>query len=241
MKNRLIKFGCLILTVVFAFLALAACNSREDVKHISQNKMVKYVQSAIDEDISLISVEGTEQDNKVTYTFNLDNRDITFTATSCIGAMFIDGSQFGNFNEDIYIEYEEGIADSYLTKSSEIAQKYDIDDVHSEVVSPTIHVTNYEDIEKVAKFVIELDELYAFKENKTNRIEHIRVGTVAFSDPGNSIEGPMFSTNDRDRLKYSDVYNEILDEYTKQLKKFSAWDDTIPDKIWSEHQENEWG
>lgn len=44
-----------------------------------------------------------EGDFVMTYIYKLEDRDITFEATSVITALGVDGTRFGNYEEEIYI------------------------------------------------------------------------------------------------------------------------------------------
>ena len=219
-------------------LLLTACNSREDVQHISQKDMVQYVKAAVGEEVSLVRVNGNDEDSVMTYEFKLNGRDATFTATSVISALSLDGAQIGNYSESIYIKYEEGIAESesYIAERARAAKELGIRDEDMKFGLSIIALDNYKDIDKAARFVVRLDELYAFNEKKPERIEHIDAGAISFHDPGNSIDGPRFSTNKNSRLKYKDVYSEIAASYIKQLKKFGDRDPEIPEKIWGKYK-----
>jgi hypothetical protein len=222
-----------ILIICFCISTLAACNSPEDIKPISQKDMIKYVEKAIGEDISFISVESNERVHSKTFIFNLDKRNITFTAESVITAPFVDGTQFGNFKEEIYINYERDIAESeyYILERQRIAREFNIDDEDMEYGLAIVRVNNYNDIDKLAQFIIRLDELYEFNEKKPDLTRHIDAGALSFSI--NSIEAPKFSTNRKNRLKYDDVYKEIVTSYIKQLKRFGDFDSTIPEDVWN--------
>ncbi|MDP4177614.1 MAG: hypothetical protein Q8900_04650 [Bacillota bacterium] len=228
----------IIIVLLISILLLSACNSRQDVKHISQKDMVKYVKDAIGEKVSLVSVDGSENRDVMTYVFQLDSRNITFKATSIISGLSIDGAQIGDYKEEINIKYEEGIAESeyYINKRSQIAKDLNINDEDMEFGLAIVHVNNYEDINKISQFAIKLDKLYAFNEKKPDNIIHIDLGSISFSDPGNAIEGPQFSKSKNKRLKYNNVYNEIVDSYIKQLKKFNDCDNTIPKNICNKYK-----
>lgn len=225
----------IIILLFLSILLLNSCNSREDVKHLSQKNMIKYVKDAIGEDISLVSVDGNENDSVITYLFKLDNRNVTFEATSLITAPSIDGTQFGNYEEHISIQYEEGIAESeyYKTERLRIGKELNIKDEDMEFGLAIIQVDNYKDINKVTQFAIELDKLYAFNEKNPKLIRHIDIGAISFSK--NSIAGPKFSTNKNHRLEYKDVYNEIESSYIEQLKRFGDYDNTIPKNKWEKN------
>jgi hypothetical protein len=199
--------------------------------------MINYVKNAIGEDLSLLSVDGKEEDSVMTFVFTLDDRNITFTATSLINAPFIDGSRFGNYKEEIFIKYEEGIVESeyYKTERLRIGNDLNIKDEDMKFGLAIINVDNYKDIDKLTRYAVELDKLYAFNEKNPEQIMHINLGAISFSDSANSIDGPKFSINKKDRLKYKDVYKELENSYIMQLKKFGGYDNTIPENLWKQY------
>lgn len=238
-------------------MLFTACNSREEVKHIGRDDMVNYVADAVGEDITLVGVEGSEADSVMTYIFKIDERDVTFTASSVISALFIDGSQFGNYREEIYIGYEEGIAESeyYIAERLKIAEEFSIEEKDNDYSLAVVGIKNYDDIDRLAQYTVAVDKLYAFNEKEPDSIAHISIGVISFNDSGLdaalkaemepfsdannsndnscSVEGPMLSTSEKHRLKYKDVYGEIVSAYVTQMKQFSLYDSTIPDDIWN--------
>lgn len=231
------KLNQVLLALVVSTILLTSCNSREDVTHMSQEQMTEYVKEAIDEPITFVSTTGNAEDPVVTYVYKLDDRDITFEATSVITALGVDGSRFGNYNEEIYIYYEEGIAksDYYSKERIRIGNALDIDEEDANFVLSMINVENYEDIGKLAQYAVELDTLYGFNEIKPDRMTPINLGALSFSDPGNSIAGTRFSTNKKERLVYEQVYNEIVASYIAQLTQFDQMDETIPEEVWNQY------
>lgn len=251
----------IICMLCISFLLFASCNSREDVKHSSQDEIINYVADAIGEDISLVGVEGSETDPMITYTFMIDTRNVTFTASSVISALFIDGSQFGNYGEEIYIKYEEGIAESeqYIAERLKIAEKFSIEEVDNDYGSAVIEIKNYNDIDRLAQYTVAVDHLYGFKEDEPDSVSHIGIGVISFNDIGLnatisaeteafdnasnssastnscSIDGPLLSTNEKNRLKYEHVYDYIVSAYVTQMKQFNLFDRTIPDHIWNSY------
>lgn len=231
------KLNQVLFALAISTILLTSCNSREDVTHMSQDQMTEYVMEAIDEPFTFISATGNAEDPVVTYVYELDERDITFEATSVITALGVDGSRFGNYVEEIYIYYEEGIAksDYYSKERVRIGNALDIDEEDENFVLSIIKVKNYEDIGKLAQYAVELDTLYGFNEIKSERMVPINLGALSFSDPGNSIEGPRFSTNKKERLVYEQVYNEIVASYIAQLVQFDQMDETIPEAVWRQY------
>lgn len=231
------KLNQVLLALVVSTILLTSCNSREDVTHMSQDQMTEYVMEAIDEPITFVSATGNAEDPVVTFIYKLDERDITFESTSVITAPGVDGSRFGNYDEEIYIYYEEGIAksDYYSTERLRIGNALNIEEEDQNFVLSIINAKNYEDISKLAQYAVELDKLYGFNELKPDRMVPINIGALSFSDPGNSIEGPRFSTNEKKRLIYDEVYNEMVASYIAQLIQFDQTDETIPEEVWSQY------
>lgn len=231
------KLNQMLFALAVSAVLLTSCNSREDVTHMSQDQMTEYVMEAIDEPITFVSATGNAEDPVVTYVYKLGDRDITFEATSVITALGVDGSRFGNYDEEVYIYYEDGIAksDYYSKERIRIGNALDVEEEDENFVLSIINVKNYEDIDKLAKYAVELDTLYGFNEIKPERMVHINLGALSFSDPGNSIEGPSFSTNKKNRLIYEDVYNEIVASYIAQLVQFDQMDETIPEEVWRQY------
>lgn len=227
----------MILTLFVFSLLLTSCNAREDVQHVSPEKMTEYVKAAIREEISFVSVDGSEDTEVMTYLYRLDDRNVTFEVTSVISALGLDGSRFGNYKEEIYVYYEEGIAESefYISERQRIGAEMNIQEVGVDFSLAQINEHNYKDIDKLARYAIALDNLYGFDERKPDRVLHITLGALSFKGPGNAIEGPEFSTCQKERLKYDDVYDSILNAYLKQLVAFDGIDESIPQDIWERY------
>ena len=233
MCTDLIKISAIIITVIFMLSTFTACKSREEITH---SDIVKYTENAIGEDISLINVDGEETDDLITYTFNIDKRNIPFTVTSFITAMFVDGTQMSGYYEEIVINYEEQVAEYYTSERNILTQKYNLNYEDLDYGLSIIHVQNYNDIDNLSKFITELDKLYAFKETKANCFKHIDSGAISFSNSDTSIDGILFSTKKKNRLKYDDVSKKIEEAYVLQLKKFNCTDDSIPPEIFNKYQ-----
>ena len=169
MYNNLIKVSIVIISVIFILSTFTACKSREEITH---SDILKYTENAIGEDISLINVDGEETDDLITYTFNIDKRNITFTVTSFITSMQIDDTQVGGYYEEIVVNYEEQIAENYTSERNILAQKYNINYEYLDYGLAIIHVQNYNDIDNLSNFIAELDKLYAFNETKADCVKH---------------------------------------------------------------------
>ena len=57
---------CIFLIILFI---LTGCNSREDVKHISKENAIKYVNKIIDEPVEYVNQLGEEEDDTISHVF----------------------------------------------------------------------------------------------------------------------------------------------------------------------------
>ena len=218
---------------------LTGCNSREDVKHTSKEKIIKYVNKVIDEPVEYVSQLGVEKDTTISYIFKLTERNIEFSVESTISAPFIDGSQFGNYKETIYIVYESAIIfnSNYVSEREKIAKKYNIQETlngNDNYHYYTTTINNYNDLSNLTNYYLELDKLYNFKEREPKKISHIDSGTIC-SDILGSIEGINFSYKKSDELKYNEVYKDIEKRYVGHLKWFNLTDPSVPSNIWDKY------
>ena len=166
---------CIFLIILFI---LTGCNSREDVKHISKENAIKYVNKIIDEPVEYVNQLGEEEDDTISHVFKLIERNIDFFVSSSIRAPSIDGSQFGNYKESLYINYESAIIfnNNYVSQREKLAQKYNIQetlDGTDKYHYYTTTINNYNDLSNLTNFYLELDKLYNFKEKDPQKILHI--------------------------------------------------------------------
>ena len=105
-KKIMKKFLILIILGIILVL-MCSCNNREDVSHTSQEDVIKYASKIIGEPIEFVSKSGEESDDHITYTFKLIQRNIEFYINSDISAVFVDGTRFSNYKEELYTNYEE--------------------------------------------------------------------------------------------------------------------------------------
>ena len=227
---------CIFLIILFI---LTGCNSREDVKHISKENAIKYVNKIIDEPVEYVNQLGEEEDDTISYVFKLIERNIDFSVSSSIRVPSIDGSQFGNYKESLYINYESAIIfnNNYVSQREKLAQKYNIQetlDGTDKYHYYTTTINNYTDLSNLTNFYLELDKLYNFKEKDPKKILHIDSGLIC-SDILGSIDGINFSFKKSDELKYEPVYKIIEKNYVSHLKWFNLTDPTIPDNIWDKY------
>ena len=116
------------LSLLLFALLFSACNSIEDIKHLTQNEMLKYVQDRIGEEVALVSVEGDETgDGQMTYIFNVVARDINFEVTARKWVGSLDGMRMGNYELVIHVKYEGGIVKHFQKESAELAERYNVE------------------------------------------------------------------------------------------------------------------
>ena len=84
-----------VILILIVMITITGCNSREDVEHLSQKELIKYVEKNITEEIQFIEINTQDVENYI-YTFKLVDRDINFKVEDLIinHGMNVDGSQF---------------------------------------------------------------------------------------------------------------------------------------------------
>ena len=241
---KIVFFVC-----AFLFL-LAGCNSIEDVKHLTEKQMQKYVQNRIGEEVELISVNGDIGGNDpVTYQFNIVDRDIEFEALAYKFVSGIDLMRLGNYKLEIYIGYEESVKAHYQTESAKLAEKYNLayelqksDSGETTGIAKTF-IGSYDDIDDLADFFIELDRLYAFElkskyfksELKVGNIMGLGVGVIHFFSSSYEFSGPDFSHSHKARLERDELKEALTKKYVLSLKADDKRDPTIPQEVWDKY------
>lgn len=218
--------------MAFFLLVLALLGINVDDKHTSKDNMVSLVTSSINEEVVLNEVV-TKGDTE-TYKFSLKGRNINFTVTSKLELFSIMNTNVSRKVELIEINYEEAIANSLsmiIAREILAATSKIKDDPITSSDGYVIHVNNYNDIDKLADFIVKLDKTYAFKEIKPDNIKHITTGKIEFNNC--TIDGIRFSTSSESRLTESYVKDQLVSKYIKQLKKLKLTDSTIPTDVWN--------
>lgn len=232
------KFLKAILILVF-MITITGCNSREDVEHLSQKDLIKLVENNITEETEFIE-SNTQNANNYIYTFKLVDRDINFKVEDSIRnhGLNVDASQFYDDYKRtiIFTDYIKSILDNLEQKRLNILSKYNFEEKYYNYGAHVITVNDYTDLSNLSKYIVELDNLYQFN---IKDVEKIELGNadladvIGFSKTKSSIEGISYSTSKKTRLKYDKVYNQLEEQYIKQLKQFNLTDETIPQNVWN--------
>lgn len=236
--RRLIK----VFLILIVMITILGCNSREDVEHLSQEDLIKYVENNITEKIEFID-SNTENADKYIYTFKLVDRNINFKIKDYIynNGLNIDATQFYDKYERsiIFNDYILSIVNNLEEKRLAIKNKYNIEEIYyKNIGSHTITIKDYSDLSNLSKYIVELDKLYQFNIKDIEKIElkdSILVDTIRFSKNYSSIESIPYSTSKKARLKYDKVYKQLEGRYINQLKQFNITDKTIPNDIWNKY------
>lgn len=222
-------------------LGITGCNSREDVEHLSQKNLIKYVENNITEEIQFIESNTQDVDNYI-YTFELVDRSIKFEVQDLItnSGLNLDGSQFYNdYKRSIVLkDYVISILKNLEQKRLKILNKYNFTEKYYNYGAHIITVNDYNDLSNLSKYIVEIDNLYQFNikdVKKVNLWNADLADVISFSKTESSIEGISYSTSKKTRLKYEKVYKILEKQYITQLKKFNLIDDTIPKDIWNKY------
>lgn len=227
--------------ILIVMITITGCNSREDVEHLSQKDLIKYVENNITEEIQFIESNTQDVDNYI-YTFKLIDRNINFKVEDSIRnhGLNIDATQFYDDYKRtiIFNDYIKSILDNLEQKRLNILSKYNFEEKYYNHGAHVITVTDYTDLSNLSKYIVELDNLYKFN---IKDVEKIGLGNddladvISFSKTESAIEGISYSTSEKTRLKYDKVYKELEEQYIKQLKQFNLTDETIPNNVWNKY------
>ncbi|MDR1689061.1 MAG: hypothetical protein LBS21_10685 [Clostridiales bacterium] len=229
--------------LLFLATSLTGCekyNDKDDVKHLSEKEITKYVSERVFEDISLTDTQ-TKDNGNLEYTFNINSRDIPFTVDSVIDAPYfsVDLTDFfrtGDYYLDIRIHYFDSIVDYYKSESQNSAKERGID----LTADGDIKINNFSGIKNAAEYIAELDRLYAFNASwETTRREltaKIYINDLRYDNQYNSsvsfyIESVPFSASNETRLEFDKVYEHLINEYIREVKRYGVSDATIPTEI----------
>lgn len=230
-----------VILILIVMITITGCNSREDVEHLSQKELIKYVEKNITEEIQFIEINTQDVENYI-YTFKLVDRDINFKVEDLIinHGMNVDGSQFYDDYKRLIVlkDYIISILNNFEQKRLNILSKYNFEEKYYDYGAHVITINDYTDLPNLSKYIVELDNLYQFNIKDVEEIELWNVDladVISFSKTESSIEGVSYSTNKKARLKYDNVYKELEEQYIKQLKQFNLTDGTIPNNVWNKY------
>lgn len=222
-------------------LGITGCNSREEVEHLSQKDLIKYVEHNITEKIQFIESNTQDVDNYI-YTFKLVDRNINFEVQDLIinQGLNLDGSQFYNdYKQSIVLkDYVISILNNLEQERLTILNKYNFTEKYYNYGAHVITVDDYNDLSNLSRYIVEIDNLYQFniEDVETKNLGNVNLADViSFSKTESSIEGVSYSTSKKARLKYKKVYKILEEQYITLLKKFNLTDDTIPKDIWNKY------
>lgn len=231
-----------VILMLIVVITITACNSREDVEHLSQKDLIKYVEKNITEEIQFIESNTQDVDNYI-YTFKLVDRNINFQIRDYIhnSGLNIDATQFyDNYERSIiFNDYVLSILNNLEQRRLSIKNKYNFEEIYYDNIgSHIITIKDYTDLSNLSKYIVELDNLYQFNIKDIEEIELWNVDladVISFSKTQSAIEGISYSTSEKTRLKCDKVYKQLEEQYVKQLKQFNLTDETIPNDIWNKY------
>jgi len=237
-----VKTRRIVMVLCVLLFLLAGCNSIEDVKHLTEKQMLKYVQDRIGEEVELISVNGDIGGNDpVTYQFVIVDRDIEFEVSAHKFVSGIDLMRLGNYKLLIYLRYIEDVKAHYQAESAKLAEKYQVGyELHiaenGKVTSfAETTVGSYNDIDSLTDFFIELDKLYAFELKPKDKASNIGFSGIYFSSSEDLFYGPDFSRSHKARLERDELKEALTKKYVLSLKADDKRDPAIPQKVWDKY------
>lgn len=234
------KIVRVVLAVMF-LITVTGCNSREDVEHLSEKKLIKLVENTVKEDVEFVE-RNTDDEDRYVYIFNLVNRNIDFKVYDLIEnyGLNIDSSQFYDNYKNIisFGNYFRSIIENLESERLNILNQYNFEEEYYSFGGHNITIKDYSDLSNLSKYIVQIDDLYNFNIKKSKKIKfnnELMTDSVSFSKTGCDIDGIPYSTSDNSRLTYETVINELERNYIERLKWFGLKDDLIPQNIWNKY------
>ena len=208
-----------IMFVILFTITVSGCNSREDVDHMSQEELIKYINYMITEKVEFIDVNTDDVDNYI-YTFKMVDRNINFEIEDKIvnKGLNIDESQFYDDYHRLIVfdDYVMSITDDLEQQRLKILKKYSFTEEYYETLgNHTIDVKDKKDLAKLSEYIVEIDKLYHFNIRDLDEKESPALDLkdlITFSD-GCAFYGVPYSTDKQTRLEYKKVYKELKKQY----------------------------
>ena len=178
-KTSIIRRTCGTLALVALSLvmstSLCACKDIGDDPP-SQEEVEEAVAECVpSERYHLVSMEQTgTSPQEYTYTYQSDERDLTFEAVSTLSEVMLDASIIG-YDDDIYVGYKDGIKEYYRQRMRDAFDGYEYRtvDEDGETFETHVYITDDTDIPAASQVIAEMNSVYT-EEERYNSIEWMR-------------------------------------------------------------------
>lgn len=178
-KTSIIRRTCGMLALVALSLvistSLCACKDIDEDPPSQEEVEEAVAEDVPSEHYHLVGMEQTGTlPQEYTYTYQSDERDLTFEAVSTLSEVMFDASVVG-YDDDIYVGYEDGIQEYYRQRMRDVVDGYEYRtvDEDGETFETHVYITDDTDIPAASKVIAEMNSVYA-EEERYNSIEWMR-------------------------------------------------------------------
>ena len=235
----------IIIVLLCGLLMMTGCE-RSMLSHTTKKQMNKLVKNAIKESFELYEVIDEEDtEDRITYVYYLENRDIYFRAISEINEVFVDASSFG-FTHDKTIYYEVDIAsdEDNLSLREEKLEEYGLwedQSIYDYSVDFYTCIENYDQLTDLTLFLIDMDYIYDFDEDDMGKLERVEnhLGLLEDGEWHKTFATIEYAPYGDKKLSYEQLYPYLEEQYVLMIKNYDLYDSTIPDDVYDKYTEEE--
>ncbi len=144
-----------VLGLAFSF-GLTGCLDK-DSEIYGQQEVLEYVDTICEEPYHLVGSELVEESpDNMEYSFETDNRELTFQANSYLSPIYIDATQTGFYNREISCNYVNVVHDLYRDELQQVLRA----DSHYLEEYGWIYLLSFADIDRVIDTIMAADRVY---------------------------------------------------------------------------------
>lgn len=226
-----------IIRKIFPLLLLSTCLTGclgADAEIYGKKEVLNYVDTVCDEPYRLKGQRLVEQTpDRMEYTFEVTDRDLTFTADSYLSPITIDASTIG-YSREISCNYVNTVQDQYREELKNVLKE----NPHYLPEYGWIYLLSFDDIDEAVKTVLEGDKVWQ-KELAYHNEEWLKKHSITqihfvyhtseeeaetHSDWINLTDVAVTGNN-----TYDDLYKKIADCYAQKVTDGDITDSLVPD------------
>lgn len=231
-----------LIILICGMILMVGC-SRDMLSHTTEKGMNKLVKRAVRETHVLDEVIDEEDTNdRITYMYLLEDRDIYFRAISSIDDISIDGSVFGYTHSDsIYYEVDIVSDENNLKLRNEKADSYGLYDEACLYKYDAYFITlieSYEQLDEMAEYLIDMDYIYDFDEKNMSKIKRVEnhLGYMKYGEWEYTFATIEYAPYGDKKLDYDQLYPYLEKEYVLMVKRNGILDSTIPRDVYDKYE-----
>lgn len=214
---------------IVMLLSLSGCTDIDGKLESASRVNRKVATEVVNEKYSFVSVEhhDDERPKRDIYTYQSQERNLTFEALSTLQSFGIDGSVLG-YKKFVDVKYVEAVQNYYAKEMDEILKDFDRDE-HGRLI-----YHSFEELERIAEAIFQLSEVYKAElhYNTEEWMKKNPLCKISFCFERVECDGyyiSVFALNVDGTLQCEEVYKYITYKHAEAAKSGLIKDDSIPE------------